>query len=65
MTNKTKNSRYIQIHPGWYEFIKYCESIYYGEIDKIKIKEGRPVLAEEVKRKVRFLEPEILRKNTN
>ena len=42
------------IHPAWYSFIKYCESIRYGEIDRLKIQDGLPMLAEEVKKKIKF-----------
>jgi hypothetical protein len=42
------------IHPTWYSFIKYCETLKYGEIDKLKIQDGLPMLAEEVKRKIKF-----------
>lgn len=56
---KTKNktpdeARRISIHPTWYSFIKFCESIKYGEIDKLKIQDGLPILAEEVKKKIKF-----------
>ncbi len=44
----------IYIHPAWYSFIKYCESLRYGEIDKIKIQDGLPMIAEEVKKKIKF-----------
>ena len=42
------------IHPAWYSFIKYCETLRYGEIDTLKIQDGLPVLAEEVKKKIKF-----------
>jgi hypothetical protein len=42
------------IHPAWYSFIKYCEALRYGEIDKIKIQDGLPMIAEEVKKKIKF-----------
>jgi hypothetical protein len=42
------------IHPAWYAFIKYCETLRYGEIDKIKIQDGLPMIAEEVKKKIKF-----------
>jgi hypothetical protein len=42
------------IHPAWYSFIKYCETLKYGEIDKLKIQDGLPMLAEEVKKKIKF-----------
>lgn len=42
------------IHPAWHSFIKYCESLRYGEIDKVKIQDGLPMIAEEVKKKIKF-----------
>ena len=43
--------RLIRIHPIWYSFIKYCEALRFGEIEKLKIQDGLPMLAEEVKKK--------------
>jgi hypothetical protein len=48
--------KYIRIHPAWYSFVKYCESLKFGEIEKLKIQDGLPVMAEEVKKKVAFTE---------
>lgn len=54
--NKTSDEgRRIAIHPTWYSFIKFCESIKYGEIEKLKIQDGLPILAEEVKKKIKFI----------
>ena len=49
-----KKCRYVQIHPTWYAFIKFCESLGHGEVERLKIQDGLPMLAEEVKKKVRF-----------
>lgn len=48
--------RLIRIHPIWYSFIKHCESLRYGEIEKLKIQDGLPMMAEEVKKKIKFSE---------
>jgi hypothetical protein len=42
------------IHPIWEEFMRYCETMNYGEINKLKIKDGLPMVAEEVKEKIVF-----------
>jgi hypothetical protein len=42
------------IHPSWYSFIRYCETLKFGEIEKLKIQDGLPMLAEEVKKKIKF-----------
>jgi hypothetical protein len=49
-----KTSGMTYIHPAWFSFIKYCESIRFGEIDRLKIQDGLPMLAEEVKKKIKF-----------
>jgi hypothetical protein len=49
-----KEGSMTYIHPAWYSFIKYCETLRYGEIDKIKIQDGLPMIAEEVKKKIKF-----------
>lgn len=48
--------RLIRIHHIWFSFIKYCEDLKYGEVEKLKIQDGLPMLAEEVKKKVKFTE---------
>ncbi len=55
---ESRESRLIRIHPTWYSFIKYCQDLRYGEIDKLKIQDGLPMLAEEVKRKIKFTKKE-------
>ncbi len=42
------------VHPTWQAFIELCRQIGYGEIERLSIQDGLPVLAETVKRKVRF-----------
>ncbi len=49
-----KSGGLTYIHPAWYSFIKYCEALRFGEIDKIKIQDGLPMIAEEVKKKIKF-----------
>ncbi len=53
-----RQGRLVRIHPAWNSFIKYCESLGYGEIEKLKIQNGLPMLAEEVKKKIKFSEKE-------
>jgi hypothetical protein len=48
------DNRLIPLHPSWYSFIQFCESLGYGEIEKLKIQDGLPMIAEEVKKKVKF-----------
>ena len=42
------------LHPAWVAFIRHCQGMGFGEITKLKIQEGVPVLAEESTRKVKF-----------
>lgn len=53
-TDDTSQGRLIHLHPAWQLFIKYCQAIQNGEIDKLKIQDGLPMLAEEVKKKIKF-----------
>lgn len=40
--------------PAWREFIRYCQDLRHGEIERLSIQDGVPVLAEVTKKKVRF-----------
>ncbi len=42
------------LHPAWVAFIRYCERLGHGEIEKLKIQDGLPVLAEITTQKVKF-----------
>lgn len=42
------------IHPAWHAFIDYCTDLQYGEIELLKIQDGLPVLAEVVRKKIKF-----------
>lgn len=44
-----------ELNPAWPAFIRYCREIGHGEISKLKIQDGLPVLAEETIRKTKFL----------
>jgi len=51
---KVDTARLVYVHPVWYSFIKYCETLEYGEIDKLKIQDGLPVAAERAVKKTKF-----------
>jgi hypothetical protein len=42
------------VHPAWRAFIEYCADLQHGEIEILKIQDGLPVLAEVVRKKVKF-----------
>jgi len=39
---------------AWREFIGFCRDLRYGEIERLSIQDGLPVLAEVTKKKVKF-----------
>ena len=41
-------------HPAWLAFMRFCEEMKFGEIDRLLIQDGLPVLAETTKKKVKF-----------
>jgi hypothetical protein len=43
------------LHPAWSAFMRYCAELQHGEIELLKIQDGLPVLAEVVKKKVKFV----------
>jgi hypothetical protein len=42
------------VHPAWQQLMRYCSELGHGEIEKLKIQDGLPVLAEVTTRKVKF-----------
>jgi hypothetical protein len=40
--------------PAWREFIRYCRDLRHGEIERLSIQDGVPVLAEITKKKIKF-----------
>jgi len=42
------------IHPAWLEFVRFCEKLRHGDIERLKIQDGLPVLAELTTKKVKF-----------
>lgn len=42
------------LQPAWRIFIRYCAEMGHGEIELLKIQDGLPVLAEVVKKKIKF-----------
>jgi len=43
-----------ELHPSWCAFVRYCSELQHGEIERLKIQDGLPVLAEVTKQKVKF-----------
>jgi hypothetical protein len=42
------------LHPAWRTFVQYCLRLQHGEIEKLKIQDGLPVIAEVTRHKVKF-----------
>ena len=42
------------LHPAWRAFLRYCQELGFGEIDRLTIQDGLPVLAELTTKKVKF-----------
>jgi hypothetical protein len=44
----------VLLTPAWREFIRFCRDLRHGEIERLSIQDGVPVLAELTKKKVKF-----------
>lgn len=42
------------VHPAWERLMQYCAELGHGEIEKLKIQDGVPVIADVVREKVKF-----------
>ena len=43
-----------ELSPAWREFIRFCGEMGHGEIERLSIQDGLPVLAEITRKKVKF-----------
>ncbi len=41
-------------HPAWRAFIRFCRELDHGEIERLRIQNGLPMIAEVTKKKVKF-----------
>ncbi|KAB2964256.1 MAG: hypothetical protein F9K16_04690 [Thermoanaerobaculia bacterium] len=46
--------RPVSLHPAWLTLIRLCREIGHGEIERLRIEDGLPVLAEVTRKKVRL-----------
>ena len=44
----------VVLSPAWVKFMEFCARLGHGEIEKVKIQDGVPVLAEKVTEKTKF-----------
>jgi len=42
------------LHSTWLQFIRYCTELGHGEIEKLKIQDGLPMVAELAVKKIKF-----------
>jgi hypothetical protein len=42
------------LHPAWLRLMQYCADLGYGEIEKLKIQDGLPMVAEVTTKKIKF-----------
>ena len=42
------------LHPAWQAFLRFCAELRHGEIERLSIQDGLPVLAEMTKKKIKF-----------
>ena len=42
------------LHPAWLAFVRFCAELKFGEIERLSIQDGLPVLAETTKKKIKF-----------
>ena len=42
------------VHPAWLALIRYCRELGHGELDRLCIQDGLPVIAEHVRHKIKF-----------
>ena len=42
------------VHPAWLRLMRYCAELQHGEIDKLKIQDGLPMVAVVTTKKVKF-----------
>ncbi len=54
-TRSGENASSVPLHPAWVAFVKMCCDLQYGEIESVRIQDGLPVMAEVVKKKIKFV----------
>lgn len=52
--NRMHEAQARGVHPAWARLMEYCAELGHGEIEKLKIQDGVPVIADVVREKVKF-----------
>jgi len=42
------------VHPAWSRLMEFCAKLGHGEIERLKIQDGLPMIAEVTTRKIKF-----------
>ena len=42
------------LHPSWKALIEYCRKLQHGDIERLRIQDGVPVIAEVITKKIKF-----------
>ena len=50
----SRDSEPESLHPAWLAFVRYCQQMGHGEIERLKIQDGIPVLVEVSRHKIKF-----------
>lgn len=53
-TTPDKSRSDAALHPAWQAFVRYCQQMGHGEIERLKIQDGIPVLVEVSRQKIKF-----------
>ena len=48
-------TRANELHPGWLALIRLCKELGHGEIERIRIQDGLPVLVEVTRQKIKLI----------
>lgn len=51
---RRREDRSVRVHPSWAAFIRHCRELEHGEVHRLVIQDGVPVLAEVTTKKVKF-----------
>jgi len=50
----TRTAQPGRMHPAWWSFVQFCGKLQHGEIERLRIQDGLPVLAEMTTKKIKF-----------
>jgi hypothetical protein len=44
----------VEVHPAWRALIDFCNKLQHGDIERLRIQDGVPVIAEVITKKIKF-----------